>query len=136
MSAALVEEGAPQTIRAQAVTSSRGMQHAGTWLMIAMLHRLGLYAAAEEASANANARKTLRIALDAFVCALATGEGCVEGMRRLMTPSGGALLRANRVSSATWGSWRQRENQEPESPSDESPRPKPRARLPKRRRAR
>ena len=101
-SAASAEEGATQALRPQAVTSSRGMQHAGTWLMIAMLHRLGLYAAAEDACADASARKSLRIAVDAFVCALALGEGCVEGVRRLMTPSGPALLRANRVPSATW----------------------------------
>ena len=99
MSAASTEEGSPQTIRAQAVTSSRGMQHAGTWLMIAMLHRLGLYVAAEEACADAsvNTRKALRIAMDAFVCALAIGEGCVEGVRRLMTSSGPALVQAGRL---------------------------------------
>jgi len=99
---AAAEEGAAQALRPQPVTSSRGVQHIGVWLMIAMLHRLGLYAAAAEACADADAQKSLRIALDAFVCALALGEGCVEGVRRLMTPSGAALLRANRAPSATW----------------------------------
>ena len=95
-------EGATLSLRPQAVTSSRGVQHVGTWLMLAMAHRLGLYAAAEDACADEGAKKPLRIALDAFVCALALGEGCVEGVRRLMTPSGPGLLRANRTPSATW----------------------------------
>jgi hypothetical protein len=95
-------EGATLTLRSHAVTSSRGVQHVGVWLMLAMVHRLGLYAAAEEACTDESAKKPLRIALDAFVCALALGEGCVEGVRRLMTPSGPALLRANRTPSATW----------------------------------
>jgi hypothetical protein len=95
-------EGATLSLRPQAVTSSRGVQHVGSWLMLAMVHRLGLYAAAEGACADEAAKKPLRIALDAFVCALALGEGCVEGVRRLMTPSGPALLRANRAPSATW----------------------------------
>src|SRR5690606_17666327 len=43
-----------------------------------------------------------RIALDSVVCALSVGEGCVEGVRRLATPSAGVLLRAERAPSATW----------------------------------
>ena len=96
------KEGATASLRSQAVTSSRGVQHVGAWLMLAMVHRLGLYAAANEACADEAKEKPLRIALDAFVCALALGEGCVEGVRRLMTPSGPALLRSNRAPSATW----------------------------------
>ena len=96
------EEGATLSLRSQAVTSLRGVQHVGAWLMLAMVHRLGLYAAAEEACTDESTRKALRIALDAFVCALVLGEGCVEGVRRLQTPSGHALLRATRAPSATW----------------------------------
>lgn len=100
-SAAPVEgEGAP--LRPQPVSSARWVQHVGAWLMLAMLQRLGLYNAAGDVCADADARKQVRIALDAFVCALALGEGCVEGVRRLMTPSGPALLRSNRTPSATW----------------------------------
>ena len=96
------EEGATLPLRPHAVTSARWVQHLGAWLMLAMVHRLGLYDAANEACADEDTRKPLRIALDAFVCALTLGEGCIEGVRRLMTPSGHGLLRASRVPSATW----------------------------------
>jgi hypothetical protein len=95
-------EGEGATLLSQPVSSARWVQHVGAWLMLAMLQRLGLYDSADEACADADTRKQLRIALDAFVCALALGEGCVEGVRRLMTPSGPALLRTNRAPSATW----------------------------------
>lgn len=43
----------------------------------------------------------LRIALDAVICALAIGQFAVEGVRRLATPTGATLLRAERVPSAS-----------------------------------
>jgi hypothetical protein len=95
-------EGEGATLRPQPVSSARWVQHIGAWLMLAMLQRLGLYDAADEACADEDVRLQLRIALDAVVCALALGEGCVEGVRRLMTLSGPALLRSNRAPSATW----------------------------------
>ena len=85
------EEGATQSLRYQEVTSSRGVQHVGAWLMLAMVHRLGVYDASQEACTDESTKKVLRIALDAFVCALVLGEGCVERVRRLQTPSGHAL---------------------------------------------
>ena len=96
------KEGASQALRPQPVTSGRWVQHVGAWLMLATLHRLGLYDAARAACADASMHGPLRIALDAFACALVLDEGCVEGVRRLMTPCGSALLRANRAPSATW----------------------------------
>jgi hypothetical protein len=96
------EEGASMTLRAQPVRSAQWVQHIGTWLLLAMLHRLGLYEAICESCADEKMHGPIRIALDAFVCALALGEGCVEGVRRLMTTSGHLLLRANRAPSATW----------------------------------
>ena len=96
------EGGSALTVRPQAVGSARWVQLLGAWLMVAMLQRLGLYDAAAEACANESVRKQIRIALDAVVFALVLGEGCVEGVRRLMTPSGDTLLRANRAPSATW----------------------------------
>jgi hypothetical protein len=95
-------EGAALVLRSQPVTSARWVQHVGTWLMLGTLQRLGLYDAAGDACTDEETRKPLRIALDAFVCALTLGEGCVEGVRRLMTPSGHTLLRSNRAPSATW----------------------------------
>jgi hypothetical protein len=96
------EEGASMTLRAQPVRSARWVQHVGTWLLLAVLHRLGLYEAIRESCADEKMHGPIRIALDAFVGALALGEGCVEGVRRLMTTSGHGLLRANRAPSATW----------------------------------
>jgi len=96
------KQGVSSTLRAQPVRSAQWVQQVGTWLLLAMLHRVGLYDAAGECCADAKMRGPLRIALDAFACALALGEGCVEGVRRLMTASGRALVRANRAPSATW----------------------------------
>ena len=99
---AAVEEGGSQTVRAQPVQSAQWVQHVGAWLLLATLDRLGLYAAARETCTKPKMQGPLRIALDAFACALALGEGCVEGVRRLMTTSGHVLVRANRAPSATW----------------------------------
>jgi hypothetical protein len=96
------EEGSPTQVRPEGVRSSRGVQHLGAWLMLAMLQRLGLYDAAAEACTKRDEGKAFRVAIDAVVCALTLGEGCVEGVRRLMTPSGHTLVRANRAPSATW----------------------------------
>jgi hypothetical protein len=101
--AALAEgDGASATLNARPVRSAQWVQHVGTWLLVAMLHRLGLYEAAGELCEDEEMRERLRIALDAFVCALALGERCVEGVRRLMTASGHGLVRADRAPSATW----------------------------------
>ena len=94
--------GAFLTLHARPVHSSHGVQHVGTWLLLAMLHRLGLYAAASGLCADEEMHERVRIAIDAFACALAIGEGCVEGVRRLMTATGRALVRATRAPSATW----------------------------------
>jgi hypothetical protein len=95
-------EGASVAVRAQPVTSGRWVQYVGTWLLLGMLERQGLHEASRAACADAKLHGSLRIALDTFVCALAIGEGCVEGVRRMMTASGSSLLRANRAPSATW----------------------------------
>ena len=96
------DEGASSQVRAQPVTSGRWVQFVGTWLLLGMLNRQGVYDAARAACADTTLHEPLRIAVDAFASALAIGEGCVEGVRRLMTVSGPALLRANRAPSATW----------------------------------
>ena len=91
---------APMT--AQPVRSSRLVQHVGTWLMLALASELSLHEEAGRALARRDRdRESLRIAVDAIIAALALGQRCVEGVRRLATPSGSALLRAQRVPSAS-----------------------------------
>ena len=89
-----------------AVENAKSVQHLGTWLLVAMVARLGLYGTAEaEAEAAAGRRvgaDALRIALDAVVMALAVGEQCVEGVRRLATSSAASLLMTTGAPSATW----------------------------------
>lgn len=89
------------------------VQHLGSWIMLAMLQTLGLYGYAEFLRADA-ARKlaekgkrfiaaaALRVAFDAVAISLAIGEGCVEGVRRIATPSAPTLLRHRRAISANW----------------------------------
>lgn len=89
------------------------VQHLGAWVMIAMVHALGLHGLAEflrreTAKLLATEGKSfvraavLRVAIDAVVIALALGERSVEGVRRLATPSAATLLRHRAAISATW----------------------------------
>ena len=78
------------------------VQHAGTWIMLAMLQALGLYAAARAAARGAVPQVALRLALDAVAIALSLGERCVQGVRRLATSSAALLLRSRGAISASW----------------------------------
>jgi hypothetical protein len=95
-------EGRDELLSTVSPESARFVQHLGTWLMIGMVARLGLHAAAGALRAERVAAVSLRIALDAVVAGLSIGERCVEGVRRLATSSGAALLLATRPPSATW----------------------------------
>jgi transposase len=77
------------------------VQHAGAWIALAMLHAMGVYRHAARLSPSAVSPVSLRIALDAVVIALAIGQRCVEGVRRLETPSASTLLRADQAVSAS-----------------------------------
>lgn len=85
---------------AQPVRGGKLVQHVGSWILLALAGELGLY---EEAQTAFKGRHPdgLRIALDAVICALAIRQFVVEGVRRLATPSGATLLRAERVPSAS-----------------------------------
>lgn len=85
---------------ARPVRSSQNVQHAGAWLLLALAAEMGLHEEANRAFERDD-HAGLRIALDAIVCALAIKQLCVEGVRRLATPSGPTLLRAARVPTAT-----------------------------------
>jgi hypothetical protein len=79
------------------------VQHAGSLIMLALLNALGLYRWAESLRQSAIAageiecrylgQTALRVALDATIIALTIGQKCVEGVRRIATPSAQALLR-------------------------------------------
>ena len=85
---------------AQPVRGGKIVQHVGTWILLALAGEMGLYEEAQRAFKGRHP-DGLRIALDAVICALAIGQFVVEGVRRLATPTGATLLRAERVPSAS-----------------------------------
>ncbi len=85
---------------AQPVHGGKNVQHVGCWILLALVGELGLYEEAQTAFVGRHP-DGLRIALDAVICALAIRQHVVEGVRRLATPSGATLLRAERVPSAS-----------------------------------
>jgi hypothetical protein len=93
------EPGPITPMTARPVQSHPQLQHAGTWVLLALASQLGLHD--EAAHVAARDAVSLRVALDATVCALALGQRCVEGVRRLATPSGASLLRAAHVPTAS-----------------------------------
>ena len=97
---AAADEGSPiEPLVSRAVAGGRHVQHAGTWLMMAMCHRAGLHDAA--VAIDSRGGDGLRIALDAVIAALAIGEKCVEGIRRLATPTATLLLRVDHTPTAS-----------------------------------
>ena len=78
------------------------VQHLGTWLMLGELHQSGLYESAERLRGDAVNSVQLRVALDATAVALTLGQRCVEGVRRLATPSAATLLRHRCAPSPSW----------------------------------
>jgi transposase len=78
------------------------VQHVGAWIALGMLEAMGAYRWLEHLRADAARRQrrrfvsavALRVAIDAAVIALVVGQRCVEGVRRIATPTSRALLRA------------------------------------------
>jgi hypothetical protein len=87
----------------EAVVPAAGavVQHVGSWLLLCLLERLGVYALAAQQRGKV-AMASLRPAIDAAAIALALGEGCIEGVRRITTLSVGTLLRRAGGISASW----------------------------------
>lgn len=94
------EESEP--LLAQLPGSTRGVQFAGAWLMVAMVAALGLHRRAAALLESARGRQALRMALDAVTIALAIGEKHVEGVRRLATSTCATLLMTTSAPSAKW----------------------------------
>lgn len=99
---ASADEGGAEIVPMTAVPVRGGqmVQHVGCWILLALANEFGLHDDACRALAQRN-HDGLRIALDAVICALAIYQRCIEGVRRLATPTGPTLLRAERVPSAS-----------------------------------
>jgi hypothetical protein len=101
------DDDAPAPVVAP-VQSGNGVQHAGAWMLIAMTSAAGLFGACEQERTREDRdgprprAATVRIALEALLAALAIGQRCIEGVRRIATPTAGLLLRASRAPSASW----------------------------------
>ena len=89
-------------VQADELESANSVQHLGTWLLIAMTHRLGLYLHAASVGAERVEKGALRLAIDAVVAALAVSQRCAEGVRRLATSTASALLLASCAPSPSW----------------------------------
>ena len=89
-----VTTSAPDDVR-----SGPSVQHVGTWIMMAMLDRLGLYRVAETIADGRAPADLVRIGLDATVATFALGEHTLEGVRRIRTPTAKLLLRSASVPS-------------------------------------
>ena len=83
--------------------SGKHVQHLGGLLLVATIASFGLYDAALKGwSETARWRDRLRMAFDAFILALGIGQKCVEGVRRLETPTAPVLLRTSHAPSESW----------------------------------
>jgi predicted ArsR family transcriptional regulator len=89
------------------------VQHAGAFIVLALLQTFGLYRHAEKLRKDAVddgdadrrylGKTALRVALDAAIIALVMGQKCIEGVRRVATPSAKILLRIlSPVPSESW----------------------------------
>lgn len=98
---AAADEGSPGAVialRSRPVIGGEVVQHVGSWMMLAMAARDGLH---DEIAQLDDASDSTRIAIDAVLIALAIGQRCVEGVRRLQTPTAPQLLRADHAPTAS-----------------------------------
>jgi hypothetical protein len=95
------DAGAVTVLSATAVRGGQLVQHAGTWLMLGMLHQLGCYAVIAQLCRRRGA-SALRVVVDSLVIALTLRQGCVEGIRRIATSTAGILLRATHTPTPSW----------------------------------
>ncbi len=106
--AAEEHRGARQVVAGQPPRSGRFVQHLGSWLLLASVAAVGLHEVMErerlrEERAGRRLRgATVRVAVEALIVALAVGQRCIEGVRRLHTVTAGVLLRASGAPAATW----------------------------------
>jgi transposase-like protein len=100
--------GTKQKVTGAAPKPGRFVQHLGSWLLLGSLAAMGVYSVCERERCRPDRpgrrlrRATVRVALDALIVALALGQRCVEGVRRVQTLTAGILLRASGAPAATW----------------------------------
>lgn len=97
--------GGASTTESGEVRGASLVQHVGSWLLLGTLEQYGIYGLAREVCAKAKEpldASAVRVALDAFVVALALRQGNVEGVRRVATPTAPELLRTTRTPCADW----------------------------------
>lgn len=75
------------------------VQHAGAWIMTAMLARFGVYDVVGDVAVGRVDEDAARVGLDATIATFAIGETSLEGVRRLATPTAGLLLQTPSVPS-------------------------------------
>lgn len=92
------EQGAVVPLRSRPVVGGRLIQHVGTWIMMSLAQQDGLH---DEVAKLGGGGDSSRIAIDATLASLAIGEGTVEGVRRLATPTAPQLLRADHAPTAS-----------------------------------
>lgn len=92
------EDSDTQVLEAQPLCGGHNIQHLGAWLLLSMVHALGFHAAVAQGWEVAG-QWGHRLPV---VLALGLGQRCVEGGRRLRTPSAAVLLRAQGAPTANW----------------------------------
>lgn len=92
------DRGAVLALRSRPVVSTPVVQHAGTWIAMALAALEGLH---EEVHKLDGAGDNAQIAIDAAIAALAIGQRTIEGVRRLQTPTAPQLLRADHAPTAS-----------------------------------
>ena len=84
------EAASGRELAAAPLRGGNPVPHVGGWLLVAMVHALGLHDAVQQGwQAPGCWGHRLRMALDAVVLALGLGQRCVEGVRRLKPPAPG-----------------------------------------------
>lgn len=90
------------TLEAMAPATGTVVQHVGSWLLLGGLRELGFHDLAAQHRGDAVPAASLRTAIDATAISLGLGEGSIEGVRRIATPTVETLLRHTGGVTASW----------------------------------
>jgi len=90
------------TLEAVVPATGTVVQHVGSWLLLGGLGELGFHDLAAQHRGDAVAAASLRAAIDATAISLGLGEGSIEGVRRIATPTVDTLLRHAGGVTASW----------------------------------